>query len=401
MHMLHKGGKAGKMLRSCAQELAESTSEIAGYSVLLTDENGIVIGSSDPSRLGSLHSPSLGVIRTRKPEITTPEEAHRLPEGVRPGITLPISLAGRVVGSIAIAGPPEEVSRYGRLVQKQAELLLRENALLRSSMLREQALQELILEIAAFDPLKADETLLVMRGRELGYDLRPPRAVLVAEILHPEKAPLNLRLEAQALARRFFSHPQDIVSRLGDDKIVVLAFLGLAVREIQPLEEVRNTARLLALSLEEHGLSARIGIGEIAASAASLGEAFRSAGEAARLSLKKCGEEKVFYIGDLRLESLLSAVPRDRAAAFCESVLKDLPGASDAEELIQTFLAWCDSPFEPTRVAQTLSIHRNTLAYRLQKIGRLTGLDLREIRGILMLRSALELRKTADFRRKA
>jgi carbohydrate diacid regulator len=388
------------MLRTCAQELAESTSEIVGYSVLLTDGNGIVIGSSDPSRLGSLHSPSVGVIRTRKPEITTPEEAPRLPEGVRPGITLPISLAGRVVGSIAIAGPPDEVSRYGRLVQKQAELLLRENALLRSSMLREQALQELILEIAAFDPLKADETILVMRGRELGYDLRPPRAALIAEILHPEEAPLNRRLEAQALARRFFSHPQDIVSRLGDDKIVVLAFLGLAARETQPLEEIRKTARLLAFSLEENGLSVRIGIGEIAASAAFLGEAFRSAGEAARLSAKKSGEEKVFFIGDLRLESLLSFIPKDRAAAFCESVLKDLPGASDAEELIQTFLAWCDRPFEPARVAQSLSIHRNTLSYRLQKIERITGLNLREVRGILMLRAALELQKNAPPERR-
>jgi carbohydrate diacid regulator len=388
------------MLRTCAQELAESTSEIVGYSVLLTDGNGIVIGSSDPSRLGSLHSPSVGVIRTRKPEITTPEEAPRLPEGVRPGITLPISLAGRVVGSIAIAGPPDEVSRYGRLVQKQAELLLRENALLRSSMLREQALQELILEIAAFDPLKADETILVMRGRELGYDLRPPRAALIAEILHPEEAPLNRRLEAQALARRFFSHPQDIVSRLGDDKIVVLAFLGLAARETQPLEEIRKTARLLAFSLEENGLSVRIGIGEIAASAAFLGEAFRSAGEAARLSAKKSGEEKVFFIGDLRLESLLSFIPKDRTAAFCESVLKDLPGASDAEELIQTFLAWCDRPFEPARVAQSLSIHRNTLSYRLQKIERITGLNLREVRGILMLRAALELQKNAPPERR-
>lgn len=388
------------MLRTCAQELAESTSEIVGYSVLLTDGNGIVIGSSDPTRLGSLHSPSVGVIRTRKPEITTPEEAPRLPEGVRPGITLPISLAGRVVGSIAIAGPPDEVSRYGRLVQKQAELLLREKALLRSSMLREQALQELILEIAAFDPLKADETILVMRGRELGYDLRPPRAALIAEILHPEEAPLNRRLEAQALARRFFSHPQDIVSRLGDDKIVVLAFLGLAARETQPLEEIRKTARLLAFSLEENGLSVRIGIGEIAASAAFLGEAFRSAGEAARLSAKKSGEEKVFFIGDLRLESLLSFIPKDRAAAFCESVLKDLPGASDAEELIQTFLAWCERPFEPARVAQSLSIHRNTLSYRLQKIERITGLNLREVRGILMLRAALELQKNAPPERR-
>lgn len=389
------------MLRACAQELAETTSEIAGYSVLLTDEKGTVIGSSDPSRLGSLHSPSLGVIRTRRPEITTQEEAKNLPEGVRPGITLPISLAGRVVGSIAIAGPPEEVSRYGRLVQKQAELLLRENALVRSAMMREQALQELILEIAAFDPRKADDSLPVMRGRELGYDLRSPRAVLVAELLRPEDVPLNRRLEAQALGRKFFSHPQDIVTRLGDEKLVVLAFLGLAAKEKDPLGEVRKTARLLALSLEGEGLPVWIGIGEIATSAALLGEAYRTALEAARLSAGKDTAERVFFIGELRMESLLSTIPKDRASAFCETVLKDLLAYPDSGDLVRTFLAWCDRPFEPARVARSLSIHRNTLSYRLQKIGRLTGLDLRDARGILMLRSALELQKLGAFRREA
>lgn len=381
------------MLRTCAQELAENTSEIAGFSVLLTDEEGTVIGSSDPSRLGTLHSPSLGVMQTRRTEITTPEQANRLPEGVRPGITLPISFAGRVVGSIAIAGPPEEVSRYGRLVQKQAELLLRENALLRSSLLREQAIQELILEIASFDPLRADESLLVLRGRELGYDLRSARTVVVAEILNPETVPLDRRRELQTIARKAFAHPQDIVTRLGDDKIVILAFLGLAAKEEAPLEEVRNAALSLANALVEAGVIVTVGMGEIAFSTSLLGQAYRSAGEAARLAVRKKTTGGVFSIDELRLESLFSSIPRDRGDAFCETVLKGLSSCPDAGELIETFLAWCEEPFSPARAAEKLSIHRNTLAYRLEKIGRLCALDLRKMKGILMLRTALALRK--------
>jgi carbohydrate diacid regulator len=388
------------MLRSCAQELAENTSEIAGYSVLLTDEDGIVIGSSDPSRLGTLHSPSMGVMQTRRTEITTLEQADRLPDGVRPGITLPISLAGRVVGSIAIAGPPDEVSRLGRLVQKQAELLLRENALLRSSLMREQAIQELILEIAAFDPLKADESLLLMRGRELGYDLRSARTVVVAEIRHPETVPLERRREAQSLARRTFRHPQDIVARIGEDKVVILAFLGLAARQDQPLEEVKSAAFLLANGLEGMGIPVTVGIGEIAANTSQLGEAYRSAGEAARLGAGRKDSGTVFSIGDLRLESLFSCIPKDRGQAFCESILKPLASCPDAEEMAETFRAWCEDPFSPARVAARLSIHRNTLAYRLQKIGRVTSLDLRGVTGILMLWTALELRKTKSFQEK-
>ncbi len=380
------------MLRTCAQELADNTSEIVGHSVLLTDEQGLVIGSSDPSRMGTLHTPSLAVIKTGKSELTTAEEAHRLPEGVRPGVTLPISFAGRVVGSIAIAGPPHAVSRYGQLVQKQAELLLRENALLRSSLLREQATQELILEIASFDPSKADESLLLMRGRELGYDLRSARVVVVVELLRPEAVALHLRREAQELARRSFPHPQDIVTRLGEEKIAILVFLGLAARDEHPLEEVERGARNLERALREAGVLAAIGIGEIAGSGLFLGQSYRSAGEAARLGQRRNSQGGVYAFDELRLESLFSAIPRDRGEAFREHVLKGLASCPDAEELAKTFLTWCEAPFSPARVAKDLSIHRNTLAYRLEKLGRLCGLDLRKISGILKLQAALYLK---------
>ena len=38
-----------------AQQIARDTSEVIGYNVLITDDHGVVIGSGDPSRLGSFH----------------------------------------------------------------------------------------------------------------------------------------------------------------------------------------------------------------------------------------------------------------------------------------------------------------------------------------------------------
>jgi sugar diacid utilization regulator len=136
-----------------------------------------------------------------------------------------------------------------------------------------------------------------------------------------------------------------------------------------------------------------VGIGEIAFSTALLGQAYRSAGEAARLAGRKHVGGGVFSIDELRLESPFSTIPRDRGEAFCQTVLKGLSSCPDAGELTETFLAWCEEPFSPARVAARLSIHRNTLAYRLEKLGRLCSLDLRKMTGILMLRTALALRK--------
>jgi len=251
----------------------------------------------------------------------------------------------------------------------------------------------LMLEIGAFDPSREDESLLIIRGRELGYDLKPARAVVAVETLRPENVPPDRRREVQAFARRAFPHPQDIVSRLGEDKTVILAFLGLAAREENPLAEVVKAAGALANSVGAAGIPVVAGIGEIAFTPSLLGEAFRSASEAALLAARKCQPGTVRSIAEVRLESLLSHVPRDHADRFCSTVLENLPSCPDAAELIETFLAWCEEPFSPARAAARLSIHRNTLAYRLDKLGRVCSVDLRKIRGILMLRAALELRK--------
>ena len=72
-----------------AQRIAESTSEVIGRGVLVTDENGIIIGCNVRKRVGTFHEPSVKVMQENKPSVTGREEAKKMP-GVYPGYTLPI-----------------------------------------------------------------------------------------------------------------------------------------------------------------------------------------------------------------------------------------------------------------------------------------------------------------------
>ena len=54
------------MLEKIAQKIASSTAELINIDLIITDEKGIIIGASDPSRKGSLHEPSLEAIQTGK-----------------------------------------------------------------------------------------------------------------------------------------------------------------------------------------------------------------------------------------------------------------------------------------------------------------------------------------------
>lgn len=71
---------------SLAQEIAGDTSAVIGFNVLITDADGMVIGSGDTHRVGTFHEASVEVIRTQEPATHNASQAHQL-QGVRPGVT--------------------------------------------------------------------------------------------------------------------------------------------------------------------------------------------------------------------------------------------------------------------------------------------------------------------------
>ena len=60
-------------------------------------------------------------------------------------------------------------------------------------------------------------------------------------------------------------------------------------------------------------------------------------------------------------------------------------------QLRQTLLAWCRHDGHPQACADELGIHRNTLRYRLERIGELSGLDLTRRDQRLLFTLGLEL----------
>ncbi len=158
-----------ELFKKMAQNIAKSTSEVIGYGVLVTDEKGVIIGCNEEKRIGEFHPPSIRVMQENRPMATSTVDAENY-LNVLPGYTLPIQLFDNVLGSVSIAGLPEEVARYGLLVQKQAEIMLREQAFLESNLLRERALRDLIENVASYDPRNGNEEFIMMQAKELGFN---------------------------------------------------------------------------------------------------------------------------------------------------------------------------------------------------------------------------------------
>jgi carbohydrate diacid regulator len=389
------------MLNKLAQEIANITSEVIGHDVLITDQNGIVLGASDRSRIGTLHQASLGVIFRRK-EATHNHMISRKLKGVKPGITLPIELAGKIIGTVGITGDPDEVSKFGMLVKKSTEILLREEIFIKSSLLRDRALQNLIQEIAEFDPVQSDEILLLTRGQELGYDLKLPRIAIVIDLfrfahitkeihqqtLKKHSAEIHiqsLKLDIESRIKKIFSHPQDIIIPIGSDKYVVLHFLRYEFYNEEVISSVEDLCGSVISELEELGIRATIGIGSIAKDLTQISESYHSAWSAISIAKRIKNQPNIFHIQDFYLEELLSHINKGKAKRFLEQTLVELKKQPDWEEMARTIRIWCESSLSPINASKQLNIHRNTLFYRLNKIQQITGLNLRIFREALTL----------------
>ena len=164
-----------------AQEIANKTTEIIGFNVLITDDAGFVIGSGDQGRVGTFHEASVEVVRRGAMAWHDVAAAARL-EGVKPGVTVPVVLENRTVGTVGITGNPDEVKRFGMVVKSQTEIMLREALHLRMALLQERALESLLQDIANYDQEIVEPAVLVARGEELGYDLNLSRVAVVVDL---------------------------------------------------------------------------------------------------------------------------------------------------------------------------------------------------------------------------
>ncbi|WP_063733064.1 CdaR family transcriptional regulator [Streptomyces sp. RTd22] len=393
---------------SLAQEIAGDTSAVIGFNVLITDSEGTVIGSGDRSRIGTFHEASVEVLRTQEPATHTTAQAQSL-RGVRPGVTLPLVRDGHAVGTVGITGTPAQVGRFGLLVKRQTEILMRESVLLRSRVLRERVLEDLIADVASYDAQVVEPDFIVFRAAELGFDLRLARVAIAMEVTVPDaerrgggrghgsgyagghraRDTALVRPELLRTVREAFPDPQDIVASAAPGWIGVLH--RLRGEALDP-DVAAVCGRLTEVADARYGLVLRAGIGEPASSVGGLHDSYQDACDALRLGARVAADAPdapVHLIGDLRGHQLLAAVGQHTRARLIALTATDLRGQPDWPVLRETVVAWCENGFNLVRASAALHIHRNTLVYRINKIEQISGRSLRDRRALSLYLACL------------
>jgi carbohydrate diacid regulator len=149
-----------------AHSIVTEISSILGQNVNLIDSTGEIIASTDPARVRTHHAGAARVVDEALPELVVESESEY--PGTRRGLNLPVYLDGEIQGVIGVTGDYQEVVKYGHVLQKMTEILLREN---RDKQVRKiyERIRERFLDEWILDGAQLTDGF-VDRGRRLGIE---------------------------------------------------------------------------------------------------------------------------------------------------------------------------------------------------------------------------------------
>ena len=192
-----------------------------------------------------------------------------------------------------------------------------------------------------------------------------------------------------------------IQSAIGESKTDYV--IGISEQDIVIVRELEKNAEnedleafaesIIAKTTAECGAHLLIGISSIVENLKDLAKAYKEA----RISLEVGKvfdiEKPVMSYENLGIGRLIYQLPTTLCEIFLNEVFKKGSLESLDRETLMTVQSFCENNLNVSETSRKLFVHRNTLVYRLEKIRKLTGLDLREFDHAVTFRVALMVKK--------
>jgi carbohydrate diacid regulator len=182
----------------------------------------------------------------------------------------------------------------------------------------------------------------------------------------------------------------DFVLSVSETDVVLVKQLS----EGQDSKELMRIARQVEETItKELGVKVVIGIGTVAAHLRELARSYKEAQVAIDVGKVFETEKAIINYENLGIGRLIYQLPTTLCEMFLQEVFKKNPIDALDQETLFTINKFFENNLNVSETARKLFVHRNTLVYRLEKIKKLTGLDLREFDDAITFKVALMVKK--------
>lgn len=169
------------------------------------------------------------------------------------------------------------------------------------------------------------------------------------------------------------------------------------VKEVRPNVDIKDLEKLARsindTLLSEFYFNAVIGIGTCVTGIKELAHSFKEAQVALEVGKVFDTEKTIISYENLGIARLIYQLPTTLCDMFLKEVFKRGSIESLDQETLFTIQKFFENNLNVSETSRKLFVHRNTLVYRLEKIKKLTGLDLREFEDAIVFKVALMVKK--------
>lgn len=193
-----------------------------------------------------------------------------------------------------------------------------------------------------------------------------------------------------ALRRLFPERQKDFVIFINETDVAVIK----EVADNIEAEELYSVANSIQKTLsDELNVNTVIGIGTIAHQLSELAVRYKEAQVAIEVGKVFDTEKTIINYESMGIGRLIYQLPTTMCEMFLSEIFKKSPIEALDEETLSIITEFFDNNLNISETSRKLFIHRNTLVYRLGKIKKLTGLDLREFDQAIVFKVALMVKK--------
>ncbi len=226
---------------------------------------------------------------------------------------------------------------------------------------------------------------IYIRAKELHFATDAPRAVfLIRQVDHSDVATVDV------LTGMFPDKMQDFVLSINETDVAIIKQISGTVTA-EDLEKIAvNVEDTLKNELR---IKTIIGIGTVAEHLRELADSYKEAQTAIEVGKVFDTEKSVMHYENLGIGRLIYQLPTTLCEIFLREVFKKNSLDSLDQETLFTINKFFENSLNVSETSRKLFVHRNTLVYRLEKIRKLTGLDLRQFDHAIVFRVALMVRQ--------
>ena len=239
--------------------------------------------------------------------------------------------------------------------------------------------------------LLLDNLLLVdiyNRSKKLHVDINARRVVMIVETGEHKDG------DAIDRVRSLFSgRTKDFVTAVDENNIIVVKEL----LDQETYEDVRKTAAVIIDALKDRDDRIRVSYGTIVGEIKEVSRSYKEAGMALDVGKIFFADKRIIAYSALGIGRLIYQLP----IPLCKMFIKEIFDGKDLddfdEETLSTINKFFENSLNVSETSRQLYIHRNTLVYRLDKLQKSTGLDLRVFEDAITFKIALMVVKYMKY----